>query len=90
VNNSEEMDATSYGPLSAWTLGLGALSPVALMSSTWLGPVLGVIAIALGVLALRKSMTVTEKSMVTMGMAFGIMGVVLLWIAPGVNTILWG
>lgn len=80
----------TYSALSAWTFLLGTLSPVALFSTTWLGSVLGGVAIVLAIVARRRPMVGYDKSIVSLGMAFGICAVVLGWVGPGVIHILWG
>lgn len=75
-----------------WGFILALLGTIALVSSAWLGPVLGVIGLILSVMGLNhvRSQGGVMFNMAIIGIVFGCLDIALLWIAPGVFHTIWG
>ncbi len=84
--NEGRMRLVSFG----FTFSL--LGTLALVSSTWMGPVLGVVGVILSFMGLKEARAQggIMQNMVIFGIIIGCLDIVLLWIAPGVFHAIWG
>lgn len=80
----------SNNTLASWTFLIGTLSPIALFSTTWLGPILGVVAVIMAIVALRRPHAGYEEGVIILGLTFGVCSVLLSWIGPGIYQVIWG
>lgn len=75
-----------------WGFVLSLLGTIALVSSAWLGPVLGVVGGILSVMGLNQVRTQggVMFNMAVIGIIFACLDIALLWMAPGVFHTIWG